>query len=265
MIWVDLVNGNLEHLAVGRDELDELVVGNPVDFPVGGFYEFSLLSTDVFELLKCDVGLVGLAKIYYFLGELAASGLDKVGLVVLKFLELLSRVARTLIREASELLPSFEVSSLPDGYIPAEVNLFENLAGFGVVEGNRSKGGRADVDAEDSVLGKFCLWKLLFKDDGDFSGFKNRNVVEGPAVFEERVESLELFVKFDWDNKSFSWRVGNLKAGILSLRLHTIKPALVKTDRAMGKPVLDFLSSCPDIFACFLNKVGGEEGGFAYV
>lgn len=264
VVSINFLDGDGHLLTVGFEEAPELSMGDAIDLAVCLSVELTFSSPDV-EFFDGDGGVVGLGEIHDFLGNLAASGSDEVRLLALEPFQVLSRLSRPLVSVALEPRFSLKISALPDSDIPPEVELFDYFGCSSVKDGDGGEGGRTNINPNNESPIIVWGWELSFEHGGDFSALKERNVLEIPSVIEEGAEPLGLPVEPDWNHEAFSWRIGNFEAWVASFGLHELEPAGVEPDGAPPELTFNGFALSPDIFSCFLDNVGWQEGGLSYV
>lgn len=198
-------------LAIRFKKFSELGVRNMVNPPVSLFARLVFLSSNT-KLFNGNRGAIRLGKVHDFFGDLAASGLDKVSLLVLKPHEIFLGLARAVISMALKLASPLKVSPLPLGNLSAEVELFDHFGGLSIKNGNGCKGGRANIDTNDKPSIVRWFRKSPFKDDSGLPLFQEGDVFKTPSTIKEGVKSLKLPVESKGDYKTLPRGVCDSKA-----------------------------------------------------
>ena len=267
VVSINFVKRYLEHFGVGFKELLEFAVRDSVDFLVGFFVKLSFSAAQVLQFLNSNISTIRLGKVYNFFSDLTASCLDKVSLFSFELTKASSRSMRTFIRKTFEIIPSLYKSPLSFSNIPTKVKLPDNFGSLGIKHAHSSKSGRADVDTKNISLAKFGLLEFLFKNNRDSSVLQERYVVKNPSIRKKKSKPFKLVVSSDRNHKGLFWRVGNLKAWIVSFGLNILEPSFIETNRTLSKLASfahNIFSALPNVLTSFLNNVTWKARGFAY-
>ncbi len=251
-------------LAVRAKKLSESSIRNAINLLINFLTELVFPSPNA-EFFNGNGGLIRLGKVHDFFGDLTASGLDKISLLMFKPFEIFLSLARAFVGMGLKLTSSFKISSLSLGNIPAKVELFDHLRCLGVKDSNGCESRRANIDSNDKSSAIGWIRKFFFKDGGNFSIMQKGYVVEIPSIIEEGIKSFKLIIESNRDHKGFVRRISNLKTRITSFRFDESKPPLVESNGTSLKVAVDSLSFSPNIFSGFLNNVRGQKGGLTYV
>jgi len=264
MVGINDLKRNARLLTIRFKETSKLSIGNQNDLPISLFAKPAELSSEA-KLFNGNGGTIRLGKVHNFLGNLTASCLDIISLLVLNFFEVFLGFSRAFIGMGLKFPLSLHISSLFFGNIRAKVKLFDRLRGLGIKDGNSCKGGGADINSNNKPSIVQGHRKYFFENDGNPSIMQEGDVFIVPSFTQEGFKSRELSIESDVNYKRFARGISDLKTRIASLRCNEFEPSLIKPDGAPLKNRVDRLSLSPDIFSGFLYDVGGQKGGLTYV
>lgn len=197
----------------------KLAVGHALRSSVG--LSVSLSVSKTVQVLDGDEGVVFLCETDNFVGDLIASRLGKVGLVILEFSELPLRLGGTSIGVGLKFAPSYGNVSLflPD--ISSKIELFPNSFLSEDSYGSESSTAYVHPDNRINTIG------LL---DFSFEGNENSPLISGllkaegskiVSFFEELVESLPSSVLCDGESNPFI-EGSYAENGIISFRFREL-------------------------------------------
>ncbi len=264
VVSINLVERDLKHHSIRAEELPEPCIRNPIDFPVSFFVKQLLPPPEVFKLLDSDRRIISAGEAHDFPGYLTAPRLNEVPLLAFKPPQVFLGFFRALISMGLELSPPLKIPPLPQGNIPAEVELPHNHGGLSIEDGYGGESRGADINSyyKSPIIPWFR--KFFFKNHGDSTIFEESDAAETPSIGKEGIEPLGLIIKFNRDYKGLAGGVGDFKAGVASLGFNEPEPSLIKPDGAFPESTVYRVSPSPSILAGFLHNIAGEEGGPAY-
>ncbi len=263
VISINWLKRNTIGKAITFNKLSELSMRNTVNLSICLSVE-PVSSTTNSEFFYSNRSIVFSSKVYNFLSNLSASGLNKVCLFMFQSFHVFLSFFRTFISMTSKLCKSIFILSLPACNIPAKIKLFNHHNLSGIINCYSSESRRANIDSYNVPFIITNFWIILFNINSNLS-IKKGNSFNLPASFKEVFKSFIAPINSDRNNKMFTWRIGDFERRCSSICLKELKPSFVEPDRTSGEFLFDSFSFCPNIFSGFFNNVRRQKGGFTYV
>ena len=264
VVSINKLKGDAKLFTVRTEKLSKLGKRNAINLLIGLPAKPASPSSNA-ELFNGNRGTIRLGKVNDFLDNLTASDLDKISLLVFKPLEIFLGFSRAVIGMSLKFASSLKVFSLPLGDIPTKVELLDHFRSLSIKDGNGCKRRRANIDANDKSSVIRWLGKVFFKDNGNSSISQEGDVLKIPSTFKEGIKSFKLIIEPNRNHKTLSGGIGDFKTRIAPPGFNEIEPSLVEPDGASSEIAVDSLSLSPDILTGFLDDIGRQEGGLAYV
>ena len=264
VVSVNKLKRDTELFTIRSKKLSKASVRDFVDFPVSLFVE-PVFSASKTQFFNSNRGIVRLGEIHDFLGNLTASGLDKISLFMSKFVKIFLSFSRAFISVASKFFSPFKIFSLFLCYVSSKVKLPLHFRSLRVEDCYGGERGRPYIYTNNKSSVILWLRKLFFKNNHNSTTTQKRDVTKTPSLIKEGVEPFKLIVKFNGNRKGLVRRIGNLKTWVSSFRSNQFEPSFVKSNGTSLKFIFNRSSLSPNVFSSLLNDVGGQKGGFTYV
>jgi len=127
----------------------ELMVGHSLYFSVSSSIQSAVLQSS--QIFKSNTGIILLGKVKDLMGNLVASGLDKLGFFTIKSTKFPSCFSISFVGKAEELTSSERDITLSVPDISTEIQLFENLP-FSINDAQCNKSSTSTVYTNDSSI-----------------------------------------------------------------------------------------------------------------